>query len=160
MRKLFLVAVVAVLGLASVGCSSDDNSSSNFDTTIQGVWKESRTLYLDKNDKVIDEDEAYDEGCGLNELEFKGKDLISRSFFMAETGCDKEELKVTYAIKGNMLYSNETKESAEIIELTATKLVVVGEIIMDEDIPVIGTFGEAVDPYENIKKVYFEYVRK
>ncbi|MCS4238585.1 hypothetical protein M2306_001176 [Myroides gitamensis] len=160
MRKLFLVAVVAVLGLASVGCSSDDNSSSNFDTAIQGVWKESRTLYLDKNDKVIDEDEAYDEGCGLNELEFKGKDLISRSFFMDETGCDKEELKITYSIKGNMLYSNETKESTEIIELTATKLVIVGEIITDEDMPIIGTFGKEVDPYENIKKVYFEYVRK
>lgn len=59
-----------------------------------------------------------------------------------------------------MLYSNETKESTEIIELTATKLVIVGEIITDEDMPIIGTFGKEVDPYENIKKVYFEYVRK
>ncbi|MGQ8868844.1 lipocalin family protein [Myroides sp. TSA_177.3] len=159
MKKLFLLAVVAVLGLTSVGCTSDDNSSSNFDTDIQGVWKESRVLFLDKNDKVIDEYESEDEGCGLDELEFKGKDLISRSFFMDGTDCEKEEEKVTYYIKGNMLYSNETKESTEIIELTATKLVLLGEFINDDDIPVVGEFRKA-SSYEDIEKVHVVYLRK
>ncbi|WP_230848120.1 lipocalin-like domain-containing protein [Myroides odoratus] len=159
MKKLFLVAVVAVLGLASVGCTSDDNSSSNFDTAIQGVWKESRTLYLGKNDKVIDEDEAYDEGCGLDELEFKDKTLISRSFFLDGTDCEKEEYTTTYSIKGDMIYANKTGESAKIIELTATKLVILGEFINDDDIPVVGEFRKA-SSYEDIEKVHVVYLRK
>jgi len=160
MKKIFLFASVAILGLASVGCTSDDSNSSQFDKDIQGVWIESRTLYLDDNNKVIDEDKAYDEGCGLNELEFKGKTIISRSFYLDEMGCEADEFQSTFYIKGDMLYARETNESTKIVELTATKLVIVGEILTDEDVPVIGAFGETVDPYENIKTVHMEFVRK
>ncbi|WP_158963528.1 lipocalin-like domain-containing protein [Myroides fluvii] len=159
MRKFFLLTVVAVLGLATVGCSSDDSGSSKFDKSIQGVWKESRIIYLDKNMKVIDEEHAYDEGCGFDEIEFKGSTMFVRAFFKTIKGCDKDEDQQEFSIKGDRIYIKGTKESARIIEITNKKLVIEGEYLGSDYTTGIKALGEWVDPYEDVKEVHIEYVR-
>lgn len=159
MRK-FLLVVTAVLGLATVSCTSDDNTSlSGYEKDLQGIWKQSRVLYLDKNDKIVDVDVVEDYGCGIDEIEFKGKNLIVRSFDVGMNGeCEKDEEKKGYYVKGDMIYEANTKVGNKIIELTANKLVVKEEIDL-EDYVGFSTFGEAVEIEDEVVSVYLEFVR-
>ncbi|WP_158963526.1 lipocalin family protein [Myroides fluvii] len=160
-RNFFLFAVVSLLGLTSVGCTSDDNSSSNFNQDIQGIWQESRILYLNSDRQVINQDILVDDGCGLGEFEFKGNVLTTRSVDYGLDGCETEEQKLTYFIKGDHIYSNEREENTRIVELTAKKLVLTADFAIEFqgqkkafDQPELGK------PDKNITEVHVEFRRK
>lgn len=159
MRK-FLLVVTAVLGLATVSCKSDDNNSlSGYEKDLQGTWKQSRVLYLDKNDKIVDEEVIEDYGCGIGEIEFKGNTLIVRSFDFGMNGkCEKDEEKKNYYIKGDMIYEEKATIGNQIIELTKNRFVVKEDMMVEDDFG-LATFGETVDVEDEVVSVYLEFVR-
>lgn len=165
MKKILLLAMVALLSVSTISCSSDDNSSSNYKSNILGTWIDSKIFFLDKNKKVIGEVNADDnDGCGIDEREFK-ENVVNYTYFYrfiagsineckTETGTDK------YSIKGNKLIIESEDdgeryiEEAEIIELNANKFVfLLLEKLDEEDID-----GE--DFPEGTTYLKFEYVRK
>jgi|GEM_PF-5191150 len=160
MKNKFLVAVFAVLGLTTViSCSSDDNSSSSkYEKEILGIWKDAGILFLDKNDQVVFEEEPYDEGCGVDQLEINSSTMVYREFFMTEKGCANEVEEIAYSIKGDRLYHKETKESNKIVQLTENKLVIEGEAeTITTDI--FSAVSVKTDVDIKIEKVYFVFVR-
>ncbi|WP_413513289.1 lipocalin family protein [Myroides odoratus] len=133
MKKLFLLTVALVLGLGTVGCTSDDNGNSlnKEERKLQGVWTESKFVYLDKDKKILGEDFAEDWGCGLDKIEFKDREMIIRSYEEVYNECEEEVIKVTYTVKNNIIYTQNMEESAEIVELTDNKLVLKAELLDD-----------------------------
>jgi hypothetical protein len=141
MKKIFLFVAVAALGLGTVACSSDDNSSPNYQNDILGEWKEVKTTYLDKDRKVVDEETAStNDGCGVDEIEFKSNTILFKFPFKT---FDTKECKVdmdedTYTISGKTITSvyfdgdERIENKIEIIELTKTKLVLESSDIEEE----------------------------
>lgn len=145
MKKLILFVAAVTLGLGTVSCSSDDNSSSTKDD-LQGQWLEVRTFYLDKDKKILKEEQAYNEGCGVDEIEFKGGFVIQTSFYKdyLTKECKSEVDRDEYKLSGKTI-SIDYKEDgevftakSEIVELTSAKLVLEGKEDIKESLsPVV-----------------------
>lgn len=132
MKKLILFVTAVALGLGTVACSSDDNSSNSYKDDIQGEWKEEIIRYLDKSKKVIEDEVDDNDGCGTDEVEFKGDKAIvtyySKNYITKLCESDKEER--TFEINGETISVILTEEgetirqSSRIVTLTKTKLVI------------------------------------
>lgn len=137
MKKIFLFVALAMMGVSTVGCSSDDNSSepdaSTYQEAIQGRWNLSKVVYLDKDKKVVGEKIASDNnGCGFDERVYAGNMATYLFRYKDATGTCKEEDNVEkFAINGSTItytYEEDTfveTYEEEIVSLTKTKLVVI-----------------------------------
>ncbi|WP_025124845.1 lipocalin family protein [Myroides odoratimimus] len=128
MKKIFLFVVMTVMGVSTMACSSDDNSSTpDYKSSIQGTWKDSKIIYLDKDRKVLGETPASDNNdCGIDEIEFKGEAYtLFSSFKNVQNVCESEISKTKFNLKGNLVIigSEDDLEEYEIVELTGKKLV-------------------------------------
>ena len=143
MKKIILFAAVAVMGLGTWACSSDDNSSNpikpTYQEAIQGTWKESKLYFLDKDRKVLKEEQASDnDGCGVDVHTFNGEVYTVISNYRVIYGdvneCRTEDIIEKFSIDGNKLTSTyieddiEEVTEMEIVSVTETKL-----ILMDLD---------------------------
>lgn len=163
MKKIFLFAAMAVMGVSIIACSSDDNNSTpDYKSSIQGVWKDSKTIFLDKDNKVIGERPASNnDGCGINEKEFKG-DVVNVKFYYKSTDgtineCRTDESTVKFEIVGkkiSFIHEEEDTEEYEIIEMTNNKLVVLDTEVISE-----GVIDEEEYPKETVYAKY-EFVKK
>lgn len=108
---------------------------------------------------MVYEEEPYDEGCGLDELEFKDSTLIYRAFFKTSKGCEKEEEKSKYSIQGDLLDNTETKENNRIVELTATKLVIEANEVAESELSTFSAVQPKHDVEEMPGKAYVVFVR-
>ncbi|MDR2223919.1 MAG: lipocalin family protein [Flavobacteriaceae bacterium] len=142
MKKIFLLAVIAIMGLGAVSCSKDDDSTSNFSTDIKGNWKESKIVCLDKDKKVLGEKMASDnDGCGVDAIKFDNKEGVFTYNFkdMVKNECVKREYNVTYYVLLDALITQEkgsseaNPEEFKIVELTKNKLVLFSYEKLDPD---------------------------
>ncbi|MFM9403422.1 lipocalin family protein [Myroides odoratimimus] len=136
MKKIFLFTVMTVMGVSTMACSSDDNSSTpDYKSSIQGIWVDSKTVYLDKDRKVLGEELAdNNDGCGFGEREFKGDVATFKYPYRYIVGsineCRNDEGTDKYEIKGNKIIIESKDgdeidvEEVEIVELTSKKLVI------------------------------------
>lgn len=133
MKRFFLLTVALVLGLSTVGCSSDDNGSAlnEVEQKLQGVWTMSKVIYLDKDKKVLAEEFAEDWGCGLEKMEFKEREMIAYSYDLVNNECEEEITKVNYVVKNNVIYARGEEGSVEIIELTDKQLLLKANLLDD-----------------------------
>ncbi|QQU05133.1 hypothetical protein [Myroides odoratus] len=146
MKKTLLFAALAVLGLGAVGCSSDDSSSKQYHNEIQGEWVEVKTLFLDKDRKVIAEEIATDnEGCGFDEVEFKGNILISKSPFRLEEGadCRVETEEIEFTLSGRIM-TVQIQGEEEIEEIKSTIIEVSASTLTIESSDIDGDFPDEV----------------
>lgn len=143
MKKTVLFGAIVALGLGTVGCSSDDsNSSQQYKNDIQGEWVEVITLFLDEDRKIIAEELATDnEGCGFDEVEFKGYKLISKSPFKSGEGADCqvdiEENEFTLAGRAITIKIQGEEEEVEvltstIVEVSASTLTIEYKDVKDD----------------------------
>lgn len=146
MKKTLLFAALAVLGLGAVGCSSDDSSSKQYHNEIQGEWVEVKTLFLDKDRKVIAEEIATDnEGCGFDEVEFKGNTLINKSPFRLGEGadCQVETEEIEFTLSGRII-TVQIQEEEEIEEIKSTIIEVSASTLTIESSDIDGDFPDEV----------------
>lgn len=166
MKKIYLFAAMAVMGVSTLACSSDDNSSTpekaNYQEAIQGDWKSSKIIYLDKDRKVISEEAASNnEGCGVDERAYVG-DVVTYTFnFKDGKGeCDSDEMIEKFAIDGSKItYTYEEDGIVEVIDeeiisLTKTKL-----LLLDLDEIEASSAKEEGWP-EGTTYIQLEFVRK
>lgn len=131
MKKLILFVTAVALGLGTVACSSDDNSSSKTKDSLQGQWLEVRTFSLDKDKNIIEEEKAHNDGCGVDEMEFKGDVVIQTSFYKdyLTKECKSEVDRDEYKLSGKTISVEYREEGevftakSEIVELTSAKLI-------------------------------------
>jgi len=133
MKKIFLFAAMAVMGGSTLACSSDDNSSTpDYKTSIQGTWKDSKTIFLDKDKKVIgDRPASNNDGCGIDEREFKGDIVNYTSYYKKTVGntseCVTSRNTDKFVIAGSKISIIDEEgdmEEFEITELNKSKLVI------------------------------------
>lgn len=135
MKKIFLFAVMVVMAVGTLACSSDDNSNGtpDYKTAIQGTWKDSKTIFLDKDKNVIGEKPASNnDGCGIDEREFKG-DIVNFTYYYKAIVGDTRECVTSrnfdkFVIAGNKItFTDEEGDSEEheITELIKSKLVTI-----------------------------------
>lgn len=146
MKKTLLFAALAVLGLGAVGCSSDDSSSKQYHNEIQGEWIEVKTLFLDKDRKIIAEEIATDnEGCGFDEVEFTGNTLISKSPFRLGEGadCRVETEEIEFTLSGRII-TVQIQGEEEIEEIKSTIIEVSASTLTIESSDIDGDFPDEV----------------
>ncbi|MFD0700089.1 lipocalin-like domain-containing protein [Myroides pelagicus] len=124
---------MAVMGVSVLACSSDDNSNGtpDYKTEIQGTWKDSKIIFLDKDKKVIGEQPASNnDGCGNDELEFKGDVWTSKYSYKYINGdineCRTETSSNKFVITGSKISITDEEgynEEYEITEVSKSKLV-------------------------------------
>ncbi|MDR0196405.1 MAG: hypothetical protein LBI73_14895 [Myroides sp.] len=163
MKKIFLFAVMAVMGVSALACSSDDNNNGtpDYKAEIQGTWKDSKTIFLDKDKKVIGEKPASDNnGCGINEMEFKGDVWTSKysyKYIMGDINeCRTDTSSNKFVIVGSKISitNEEDIEEYEITEVSKSKLVLLDLEPLTES----GVEGEGYPKGTTFIK--FEYIRK
>ncbi|MDM1398065.1 lipocalin family protein [Myroides odoratimimus] len=132
-QEIMYSHVEDIMGGSTLACSSDDNSSTpDYKTSIQGTWKDSKTIFLDKDKKVIGEELASDNnGCGIDEREFKGDVANFKYYYKKIVGntseCVTDEFTDKFEIKGNKISFIDEEgeiEEYEITELNKSKLVI------------------------------------
>lgn len=107
MKKRIVIAFLAIIGLMTGSCSSDDTgSTSNYQNEIQGNWKESKIVYLNTNKKVIKEEEASNRyGCDIKEVQFDQHLFLELLSFRpsADKECVLRQIKNTFTLDGNSM---------------------------------------------------------
>jgi|GEM_PF-4004978 len=132
MKKLIVFVTAVTFGLGTVACSSDDNASNSYKDDLQGAWKEAKIFYLDKDKKVISEEFDDNDGCGSDEIEFKGNMAFATYFYKdyLTKECESEKESTEYSLEGNTISvilteDGETyRHSSTITTLNKTKLVI------------------------------------
>ena len=169
MKKIILFAAVAVMGLGTWACSSDDNSSTpekpNYQEAIQGSWKESKIYYLDKDRKVVGEEQAFDnDGCGVDEYTYKDNVVTLLSNYRYIVGdvneCRSGNMIELFSIDGNKITN--TYEEDGITEITTFEIVTLTEkklVLLDLDEVSESAAGEEEWP-KGTRFVQVELVRK
>lgn len=80
MKKIFLFAAMAVMGLSTVSCSNSDDTTSNYKEAIKTSWVESKIQFLNKDKGFISEEVSdVTSECGVDYVTFTGKEYIKTS---------------------------------------------------------------------------------
>ncbi|MDR0193903.1 MAG: hypothetical protein LBI73_02160 [Myroides sp.] len=134
MKKIFLFAAMAVMGLSTVSCSNSDDTTSNYKEAIKTSWVESKIQFLNKDKGFISEEVSdVTSECGVDYVTFTGKEYIKTSNYKSPSTnkCEVETDVYIYSMGSKFLTLTEKGEkkseilSWEIVELTSNKLVII-----------------------------------
>ncbi|WP_413512363.1 hypothetical protein [Myroides odoratus] len=128
MRKTLVLLTLLISLLA---CSTDDNTKRVYQAAIQGTWQESSVVFLNVNNKKLEERKASNQdGCDLNEIEFNNATFYTHRFYKFDSyECKKSTQKKAYVLKGNTFETEFVRDDYielneyEIILSTSTKLI-------------------------------------
>lgn len=132
MKKIFLFATMAIMGLSTVSCSNSDDSNNN---NIKGSWVETKIQFLNKDRGVISEISASSNNgeCGVDYVTYTDKEYIETYNYQdQDKKCQTETDVYIYKYLGKYLTLTEKErkpEDMEILnwevrEVTGDKLVV------------------------------------